>query len=374
MRPLKFLLIKEFKQIFRNKALLPMIFVMPLVQLLVMPLAADYEIKNVNISIVDNDHSAFSNQLSSKIEASQYFELIETKHSFKEAYESIESNKADLILEIPKDFEKNIYRNGSEKVFIAVNAINGTKASLGGSYLSSIIMDFSKNIQPEINTGQQISPTKKIALSYINRFNPYLNYKVFMVPAILVILVTMVGAYMCGLNIVKEKEIGTIEQINVSPIKKHHYILGKLLPFWIIGMVVFSIGFFGISWGVYGIIPQGNLLLLYSFLALFLVAILGFGLLISTYSDTQQQAMSVAFFFMMIFILMSGLFTSIDSMPGWAKMIAYSNPVTYFIDVMRMVVLKGSSLQNITNHFFIIAGFAILFNGWAILNYSKTTN
>ncbi|MGK0390519.1 MAG: ABC-2 type transport system permease protein [Maribacter sp.] len=372
MRSLKFLLIKEFKQIFRNKTLLPMIFVIPLIQLLVMPLAADYEVKNINISIVDHDHSAFSNELVGQLAASQYFNLIESKHSFKKVYKSIESDEADLILEIPQNFERNIYRNGSEKVFIAVNAINGTKAGLGGSYLSSIIMDFSSKIQTQVYTGQGIT-RKRIELTTINLFNPYLNYKVFMVPGILVILVTMVGAYMCGLNIVKEKEIGTIEQINVSPIKKHHYILGKLIPFWIIGMVIFSIGFFVISWGVYGIIPQGSLFLLYSFLALFLVAILGFGLLISTYSETQQQAMSVSFFFMMIFILMSGLFTSIDSMPEWAKTIAYFNPVTYFIEVMRMVVLKGSSFQHISKHFLVMAGFAVLFNGWAILNYRKTT-
>ncbi len=372
MRPLKFLLIKEFKQIFRNKTLLPLIFALPLVQLTILPLAADYEVKNINISIVDNDHSTFSTQLVSKIAASNYFILIESKHSFKESYKSIESDEADLILEIPKNFEKNIYRNGSEKLFIAVNAINGTKASLGGSYLSSIIMDFSQAIQAEVITQAPTSVMKRIEVTAINWFNPYLNYKVFMVPAILVILVTMVGAYMCGLNIVKEKEIGTIEQINVSPIKKHHYILGKLIPFWVIGLVVFSIGFFIISWGVYGIVPQGSLLLLYGYLALFLVAILGFGLLISTYSETQQQAMSVSFFFMMIFILMSGLFTSIDAMPAWAKTIAYINPVTYFIEVMRMVVLKGSSFQHIVKHILIMIGFATLFNAWAILNYRKT--
>lgn len=373
MRPLKFLLIKEFKQIFRNRTLLPLIFVMPMVQLLIMPLAADYEVKNINISIVDNDHSTFSQQLTAKIASSKYFQLIEGGGSFKASYRKIESDEADLILEIPQDFERNIYRTGSQQVFIAVNAINGTKASLGGSYLSSIIKDFSVGIRPEINFSTPISPVRRIELTAINWFNPYLNYKVFMVPAILVILVTMVGAYMCGLNIVKEKEVGTIEQINVSPIKKHHYILGKLIPFLIIGLIVFSIGFFIISWGVYGIVPQGSLLLLYAYLALFLVAILGFGLLISTYSETQQQAMSVSFFFMMVFILMSGLFTSIDAMPAWAKVIAYANPVTYFIDVMRMVVLKGSTFQHITQHVVIMIGFAILFNSWAILNYRKTS-
>lgn len=373
MRTLRFLLIKEFKQIFRNKALLPMILVMPLVQLLIMPLAADYEIKNINISIVDNDQSTYSKQLTSKILASGYFQLSGYNRSYNESFKQIEADEADLILEIPYAFEQNLSRNGFEKLFIAVNAINGTKASLGGAYLNSIISDFNQNIQIAGIDDNNNSSIRSIEVISSNWFNPYLNYKIFMVPAILVILVTMVGAYMCGLNIVKEKELGTIEQINVSPIKKHYYILGKLIPFWIIGVVVFSIGFFIVAWLVYGIIPVGNLILLYSYLALYLIAILGFGLLISTYSETQQQAMSVSFFFMMIFILMSGLFTSIDAMPVWAQKIAYANPVTYFIEVMRMIVLKGSGLGHITKHIIIMVGFAILFNTWAILNYRKTT-
>ena len=373
MRPLKILLIKEFKQIFRDKTLLPLIFALPLIQLLIIPLAADYEVKNINISIVDNDQSSYSEELTSKVLATGYFKLAGYSHSYKESFKQIETDKADLILEIPQNFEQNLSRNGFEKLFIAVNAINGTKAGLGGSYLSSIIADFNHKINTEIVSTNINSEFKSIEVTSLNWFNPYMNYKIFMVPGILVILVTMVGAYMCGLNIVKEKEIGTIEQINVSPIKKHHYILGKLIPFWIIGIVVFSIGFFFIGWLVYGIIPVGSLLLLYSYLALFLIAILGFGLLVSTYSETQQQAMSVSFFFVMMFILMSGLFTSIDAMPNWAQKIAYANPVTYFIEVMRMVVLKGSGLAHISKHIFIMIGFALLFNTWAIINYRKTS-
>lgn len=372
MRPLKFLLIKEFKQIFRNKSLLPLIFIMPLIQLLVMPLAADYEVKNINISVVDNDQSSYSRELVSKVLASGYFKLTDYNYSFNSSYAQIESDASDLILEIPFRFEENLLRNGNEKLFIAVNAINGTKASLGGAYLNTIISNFNQHINTSFTTTKAQTISKNIEVRALNWFNPYLNYKIFMVPAILVILVTMVGAYMCGLNIVKEKEMGTIEQINVSPIKKHHYILGKLIPFWIIGLVVFSIGFFIVSWGVYSIVPIGNLLLLYSYLSLFLIAILGFGLLISTYSETQQQAMSISFFFMMVFILMSGLFTSIESMPDWAQKIAYANPVTYFIEVMRMVVLKGSDFNHISKHIIVMIGFALLFNSWAIINYQKT--
>jgi len=183
----------------------------------------------------------------------------------------------------------------------------------------------------------------------------------------------MIGGYMSALNIVKEKEMGTIDQINVTPIRKHHFILGKLIPFWILGMFVFTMGLTVISWLIYGIVPQGSILLLYGFLSIYLLAVLGFGLLISTYCETQQQAMSLAFFFIMIFMLMSGLFTPIDSMPGWAKVIAHINPVTYFIDVMRMVVLKGSGFSNIKLHFAVVTIIAAILNSWAILNYRKTS-
>jgi ABC-2 type transport system permease protein len=373
MRTLVFLLRKEFKQIFRNKAILPLIFVVPVIQLLIMPLAADYEVKNINISIVDHDRSAYSQKLVSKITSSGYFKLNDFGDSFDHAFRQMERDKSDLILEIPKGFEKKLVKEKHEQLFVAVNAINGTKAGLGGSYLGSIISDFNADVRLQWSDHGKFvaSPTIKVVSS--NWFNTFLNYRHFMVPGILVILVTMVGAYMCALNIVKEKEIGTIEQINVTPIKKYHFILGKLIPFWTIGVFIFSVGLFVVGRLVYGIVPLGSIPLLYAFLAIYLIAVLGIGLLISTYSETQQQAMSLAFFCIMIFILMSGLFTSVDSMPEWAKMIAKCNPVTYFIEVMRMVVLKGSGFEDIKTHFLVTIGFAVLFNTWAILNYKKTS-
>ena len=192
-----------------------------------------------------------------------------------------------------------------------------------------------------------------------------------MVPGILAILVTMIGGFLSCLNIVKEKEIGTIEQINVTPIKKHHFILGKLIPFWVLGNVVFSIGLL-ISWLIYGIVPLGNLFVLYGFIGVYLLCVLGLGLLISTFCETQQQAMFIMFFFMMVFILMGGLFTSIDSMPEWAQTISRLNPVSYLISVMRMVILKGSGLMDILGHLLITLVFAVVLNVWAIINYKKT--
>lgn len=197
-----------------------------------------------------------------------------------------------------------------------------------------------------------------------------MNYRFFMVPGILVILVTMVGAFLSALNIVKEKEIGTIEQINVTPIKKYQFILGKLIPFWILGLLVLSIGLV-LARIFYGIVPVGSLGTIYVFAAVYLLAVLGLGLLISTYAHTQQQAMLLAFFMMMIFILLGGLYTSIDSMPYWAQVFTKFNPVSYFIDVMRMVVLKGSSLYDIRYHLLAAVGFAVVLNSWAVVNYKK---
>lgn len=373
MKTLQFLLRKEFRQIFRNPTLLKMILAIPIIQLLVLPLTADYEIKNINIAIVDHDHSEYARLLRSKIIASGYFVLVGYDADYETAFKRLEADEADLILEIPKGFEGALVREGKDELFLAVNAINGVKANVGGSYLGQIISRFNQEIRLDWHVPDRYNAMPLLEISSINWFNPSLNYRYFMVPAILVILVTMVGAYMCALNIVKEKEVGTIEQINVSPIQKHIFILGKLIPFLVIGLFVFSVGLFGIAWLVYGIRPQGSLLLLYSYLLLYLIAVLGVGLLISTYSNTQQQAMSLAFFVMMLFLLMSGLFTPVDSMPAWARGIAYANPVTYFIEVTRMIILKGSGFHEIRIHFLIMIGFAILFNGWASLNYKKTS-
>ena len=372
MRTVFFLLKKEFRQIFRNKALLPMIFVLPIIQLLIMPLAADYEVKNINLAVADHDHSQYSQKLISRILSSGYFKLTEYSKSYKDAIRQIETDKADLILEIPSGFERDLMKENSKQLFIAVNAINGVKGNLGGAYLNNIILNYNLELYNGLMPVARFNEAPGIDVVSANWFNKFLNYTYFMVPGILVVLVTMVCVYMCSLNIVKEKEIGTIEQINVTPIKKYQFILGKLIPFWIIGMFVFTVGLFLVGRLVYGIVPEGNILLVYAFLALYLIAMLGLGLLLSTYSETQQQAMSMAFFFMMIFLLMSGLFTSIDSMPAWAKIIAKCNPVTYFIEVMRMVILKGSEFKDIRTHFLVIFGFAIFFNCWSIFNYRKT--
>jgi ABC-2 type transport system permease protein len=215
------------------------------------------------------------------------------------------------------------------------------------------------------------SPTApQIEITSANWYNPHVYYPAFMVPGLLAILVTMVGAFLTSLNIVQEKEAGTIEQINVTPIRKHEFILGKLIPFWVLGMVSISLGIV-VAQVAFGLWPLGSLVTIYLFAALYLVGVLGIGLFVSTITDSQQQATLTSFFFMMIFVLLGGLYTPIESMPPWAQYIAAFNPPSYFVTVVRAVYLKGSGVADLLPALAKLTGFAVAFNALAVWNYKK---
>lgn len=370
MSVLRHLLAKEFRQIFRNPAILRIIFIMPVIQLVILPLAADYEVKHIQLAVMSLDQSTAARQLQQKITASGYFRLVTTPTSEREARQAIEDHAVDLVLVIPAGFEANWYRESTARLLIQVNAVNGVKANLGAAYLRTILADFNQEWRHQWQSPMKMSPIPQIQIQYTNRFNSTMNYQVFMVPGILVILLSLIGTFLAALNIVREKEVGTIEQINVTPVKNYQFILGKLIPFWLMGLTTLIIGLM-VARLVYGIIPTGSIPALFLFAALYQLALLGLGLLISTYSDTQQQALLVSFFLMMVFILLGGLYTSIDSMPPWAQQLTKFNPAAYFIEVMRMIILKGATLVDIGRHILIIAGFALFFNTWAVWSYRK---
>ena len=370
MRTLKFLLQKELIQIVRDPSILKILFIMPMIQLLIMPLAADYEIKNINLGVVDQDHTQYSQKLVNKIISSGYFKLKDYSPTFPKGMYAIEADKTDLILEIPPHFERDLIQENKAPLLVSVDAINGVKAGLGGAYIQGIIQEYNQDIREEWLQNPRINQQPAIEVTFSNWYNPNMNYRVFMVPGILVMLLTIIGSSFASNNIVREKEMGTIEQINVSPIKKWQFILGKLIPFWILAFGVLTFGLI-IARVVYGIVPVGHYLTIYVFASFYLLAILGFGLLLSTFAQTQQQSMLVSFFVTMIFNLLSGLFTPIESMPQWAQILTRFNPIAYFIEVMRMVMLKGSGLADIKTQILALLGFAVFFNGWAILNYSK---
>ena len=371
MRTLRFLLQKEFIQIFRDPAILRIVFMMPIMQLIILPFAADYEVKNINLSVVDNDHSTYSRRLIDKMTASGYFRLTDYSNSYDQAIETIEHEISDLVLVIPNNFERDLVRENGAKVQLAVNAVNGVKGGLAGAYAANIIRDVNADIRLDWFQPSKVNPSvSNIEITTAFWYNPHMDYKLFMVPGILVILVTMVGAFLSALNIVREKEIGTIEQLNVTPIAKWQFVLGKLIPFWVLGLVVLCVGLL-MARLIFGIVPLGSIYLIFAFAAVYLLAFLGWGLLISTFVETQQQAMFISFFFMMIFIMLGGLYTNINSMPNWAKVVAQFNPASYFIEVIRMIVLKGSGFSDIKEHFIKMVGFAVFFNAYAVWNYRK---
>ena len=372
MKTILYIIQKEFRQIMRNKGMLPIIFVLPLLQLLILSNAATFEVKNIQFSYVDYDKSSSSNELLNKIRASTYFNMLESFPSKKLADEAMENGKVEVILEIPRKFEKNLIKNKATDLAVYINAIDGAKAGVQNVYVNQIIRSYNQDVLiTAFQQNQQLSRPIQIETIPSFWYNNTLNYKTYMVPGILVLLVTMITLFLSGMNIVREKEMGTLEQINVTPIKKYQFIIGKLFPFWFLGMLILTVGLI-IAKLIFAVPMIGNIALIYLFSSVYILVILGMGLLISNFTDTQQQAMFISWFFVVIFILMSGLFTPIESMPIWAQNITLFNPIRYFVEVIRMVMLKGSEFADISTQFFIICFYAFLMNGLAVWSYKKT--
>lgn len=369
---IKYLIEKEVKQFLRNSFIPRLALLMPLGMMLILPWAANQEIRNINLAVIDNDHSGYSRRLIEKAAASNYFIFTDYSPSYPLAMEAIEEGRADLVLEIPAGFERKLTKEGRNTILISANAVNGTKGAFGSNYLSAITLAFAEELNREAGIGviaaDNSLPRIEIVPQY--RFNPHMDYKVFMVPALMVMLLTLICGFLPAFNIVSEKEKGTMEQINVTPVSKLTFIVAKLLPYWLLGFLILTLCF-GIARVVYGLVPVGNLSTIYVAAFVYILAVSGFGLVISNYSDTMQQAMFVIFFFMLVFILLSGLFTPVNSMPEWAQAITVINPLKYFMLVMRQVYLKGSGLVDLLPTIGVLALFALFSNTWAVFSYKK---
>jgi len=372
MRTILFLIQKEFIQVFRNKTMLPIIFALPVLQLLILVHAATFEMQEIKLVVVDSDHSSWSRQLVHAFEGSDFYQIIAHEDDVDHAFDYLVDNSADAVLNIGHDFERSIHRGEQGKVQLLVNAINGTAAGLINAYSSGIIAGFNQDILLEVITPEQINEVHSVNVARSYWYNPDLNYKVYMLPGILVILVTMVSMFLAALNIVREKEIGTIEQVNVSPIGKFQFIAGKLTPFLLIGLFELAFGL-TIGWLFFGIVIRGSLAVLFGFATLYLIVVLGIGLFMSTVAQTQQQVMFINFFFMLVFILMSGIFTPTESMPQWAQDVNVINPLAYFMRAIRMIVLKGSSLEHILPEIRNLSVYAVAILSLATWRYRKTT-
>ncbi len=380
---LKFLLEKEFKQFFRNPFLPKLMVAFPIMIMLVIPWIANMDVKNIEVTVVNHDSSSAAEDLIRTIESSTYFILSDVTADYGMAMEMLEYGKTDAIIEIPGGFEEDLLTEGSVPVQISINAVNQTMGSLGSSYLMAICSDFSasylQNNLPAAGLGASVpsddgmAPVRtapKVSISVHNRYNLYMDYKLFMIPALMVIVLILMGGFLPALNIVSEKEKGTIEQINISPVPRLTFIAAKLIPYWIIGFLVLTVTML-VGKLVYGLWPAGGIWTIYIFSLLFICTVSGFGLVVSNYAATMQQATFICFFFVLIFMLMSGLLTPLRSMPQWAQYLTVINPPRYFIEMMRAVYLKGATLTDLWSQFIALAAFAVVFSTWAILSYRK---
>lgn len=372
MRIFLTLLVKEFKQIFRNRFMIPVIFVIPLVQMILLTYSASLEMKGIKMAVVDQDYSQASRMLVSFFEGSPFFEIIHAGNDPGEAERRLTRDRADVILHLYHGFEECLYAEKQTDVQLVVNAINATEAGLISAYCSQITADFNIHIRDEWFGMEASGMGSKLELIPSYWYNPKLDYKIYMSSGILVILVTLIGLILTALNLVREKEMGTTEQINVTPIRKYQFILAKLVPFWIIALGELAFGLV-LARVLYDLPMVGSIGLLFLFASIYLLVILGIGLFLSTISSTQQQLMFVAFFFIVTFILMSGVFTPAESMPLWAQKVNLLNPAAYFMRVIRMILLKGSEFSDIRREFFSLSIYAIMILTLAISNYRKTT-
>jgi ABC-2 type transport system permease protein len=372
MRTVFFLVRKEFLQIFRDRTTVFQIFMIPVVQLLVLANAATFDVKRVALLVVDQDRTTVSSGLVQRFQAGKQFRVVRYESSDADVDHALLDREVTAVLHIPRRFEEDLVRRGRAPVQLVLNAEEGATAGIVQGYANAILAGYAAELDRTLPTGRGALPrVAPLDLRTQRWYNPTRNYKYWMVPALMVSLTTIIGLLLTAQNITRENELGTLEQLNVTPMTKVQFIAAKLIPFWILSMVIFSIGL-AIGKLVFDIPMLGNLLLVYLAAAVYLIVVLGIGLAISTVTRTQQQAMFVAFFVILIFLLMSGLFTPVDSMPDWAQRAAEANPVMHFVSIMRAVLMRGAGLETVGRP---IAGLGlggVVVLGLAVLRYRKS--
>jgi ABC-2 type transport system permease protein len=380
MRALRFLLRKEFLQIVRDRTIVGMLFFMPVVQLLILANAVTFEVRSARVYVVDHDHSEMSRGVMNRLAASGRFVPTAASPSVAQGNEAMLARRVDMILVIPADFERDIVREHHAPVQLIFNAEDGAAAGVMQSYANAILAHYSTELNAEVVpgvatvvAGSGVSPVRGQPVIELRRrgwYNPDLDYREYMVPGILVVLVTMIGTLLTAMNIVREKEAGTLDQLNVTPISRFTFIAAKLIPLWSFALLDLAVGLV-VARVVFDVPMRGSLVLVFFAACIYLVGALGIGLWISTIVQTQQQAMFVTFSLLMVYLLMSGLFTPLRGMPTWAQWAAEINPIAQFVALMRAVLLKGAGLADVASQLLILGAIGVVVLSVAVRQYSK---
>jgi ABC-2 type transport system permease protein len=364
MRALRFLLRKEFLQIGRDRLMLVQMMLTPIIQLLLLSSAATFEVKRANIYVVDRDHTPASRGLVDRLQASGRFVVTGASPSMGLADDAVLDREAGMIVSIPAGFGRDLVRARAARVQLVLNAEDGAAAGVTRAYAGQTIAAYAR----ELNPAGPATPVIDVRVR--GWYNASLNYRDYMVPGILVMLVTVVGTLLTAMNIVREKEIGTFDQLSVTPLGRGTFIAGKLIPLWTIALVELSIGLL-VARFVFDVPMEGSLALVFLAAVVYLITALGIGLWISTVVDTQQQAMFITLFVLLIYLLMSGMFTPVRSMPEWAQWMAQFNPLKHFIGIMRAVLLKGAGFAEIARPLGALAVMGAVVLSLAVRQYGR---
>ena len=379
MRRILFLAQAEVLHIVRDRVLLAQVLVVPVVQLLILSNAATFQIRNTPIYVADFDRTSTSRGLVSHLAASGHFQIVDTAPSLDAANDALLAGTVTMVVAIPHDFEASLVRTGVAPVELSVNAEKGSAAGIVQGYASRVLADYAAELTPRLRPtnvaakaglAMPLRGVARIDVRTRGRYNPTLNYQHYMVPGILVALVTLIGTLLSAQNIAREKELGTLEQLNVTPITRGEFIIAKLLPFWVLGLLELSLGLI-VGKLVFDIPMRGSVPLLFASATVYLAVALGIGLWISSLVETQQQAMFVTFFIASVYLLMSGLFTPIDSMAPWVRVASEINPVRHFVTISRAILMKGAGPAEIVRPLSILAVSAVVILTLAVRQYRK---
>ena len=392
MRVLRTLIIKELRQFRRNPFLPKLVVGFPLAIVLILPWIANMDVKGVSVGIVDADRSDVSRRITSHVEASEYLRLHDLYADYPSALADLEDGHIDAILEIPNGFGHSLHAT-PKRLSIWANGVNAMKGSLGSQYLMQTVMRAlpteSAPAQPSFKSSEIVNceltslkllhsaePASSLCsrsiatLSIVNYYNPTMDYKHFMIPALMIMLMVMVGGFLPALNLVSEKELGTIEQINVTPVSRLTFTLSKLIPFWVICLLELALCM-TLALLVYGLPVAGSVGAIFLAALLFIIVMSSIGVIIANLSDTMQQTMFLMLFVVLSFILLSGLMTPVESMPLWAQHFTRLLPPTYMVEIMRAVYLRGTTVAELSGSYLALAAFALTFATLASFTYRK---
>ena len=364
MRILMALILKEFRLLKRNPFIPKIVIIFPFAIILLVPWITNMDVKDINVAVVDYDHSDVSRKLISRIDASEYLHLQNVFSKYQEALSHLEEGSVDAILEIPVDYGRDMLHSPG-KLAIWANGVNAMKGSLGSQYLMQTVSQSINDMTAE--RGMQAQQPQ---IEVTNLYNQILDYKHFMIPALMVMIFVMIAGFIPALNLVIEKETGTIEQINVTPVNRFTFTLSKLIPFWLFCFLDLAICM-ALAYVIYGLPVAGSIGAIVLAVALFIIVMSSLGVIIANLSDTMQQTMFVMLFVVLFFILVSGLMTPVASMPVWAQYMAWSIPPTYMMEIMRDIYLKGTTISELWMDYTVLAGFAAVMPVLAALIYKK---